>query len=548
MQSLAIHPALWRLLRFQALGKLRKLRANFSSPRRQVLSLLAVLLAMVWLGNAVAGMLLRDAYDPAIFQRWMSRGLLLYFCWHLIHVAYSRPESALEWSPAEQILLCGGPFSRRELFTYRLLGIFSATLPKAAIVTFVFWPDLPMIWSGFLGVLLGLVFLEYLRVILQTLASGMSARQYLAFRVAVFAAVIAVVGSGFGHAVSLMELDGKNHWLFLREWALAMGAINDSPTGQLLEAPFRLFAGVIIAGAVNGEFLTSLAGIVLIVVSAAHFSIRLDGLFYQKTQEAELTGSAERDAKSSADVMALWPRIARLGGVGPIAWRQWHFARRHWGSLSVGLGVPALLASLPLLIPGDGTGKFLTVFGGIVFYSFVLLPAALKLDFRRDFDHLALMKSLPLRPLAVVVGQLTVPVVLTWAFQVILLTLAAVICQVSWDLAAGCILFLLPVSIFFTALDNLIFLLYPHRLHQEGLEVFLRSTLTFTGKGLLLVGGLFAVLGWIHTARLLTNHLGIVDVYRTIFVVGVGGLAAFSATAAVLMSVWVYSRIDPTEL
>lgn len=548
MQSLAINPALWQLLRFQARGKLRKLKASFSTPRRQLLSLLAVLLAFVWLGNAIAGVMLRDAYDPAGFERWMSRGLLLYFFWHLIHVAYSRPEAAVEWTSAEQILLCGGPFSRRELLTYRLLGIFSATLPKASIVAFVFWPDLPMVWSGFLGLLLGLVFLEYMRLILQTWASGMPARGYLALRAAVFAGVIFVVGSGFWHAVSLMELDGKNHWQFLREWAGAMAAINESWCGQLIEAPFRLFASVIIADAVTLPFLAALAGAVLLVASAAHFSIRLDGVYYQKTREAEFLSTDERSAKRTETAGSRWPRISRWGGVGPIAWRQLSYAKRHWGSLSVGLGVPAFLACLPLLVPGDPKATFLTVFGGVVFYSFVLLPAALKLDFRRDFDHLGLMKSLPIRPLAVVVGQLMAPVLLTWAFQISLLSLAAVVCGVDWDLAVGCILFLLPVSIFFTALDNLIFLLYPHRLHQEGLDVFLRTTLTFTGKGLLLVGALFGVLGWLEAARFLTQSLGDQALFRAVFVAGVGGLAGMTAALAVWISVWVYARLDPTEL
>lgn len=546
MQSLAIHPALWQLLRFQTVGKLRRLRASFASPRRQILSFLAVALAVVWLGNAVAGVLLRDAYEPAVFQRWMSRSLLLYFAWHLIRVAYSRPDAALEWSPSEEVWLCGGPFSRRELFTYRLLGIFSATLPKAALVTFVLFPDLPMVWSGFCGLFLGLVFIEYLRLMLETLACGMSNRHYLGLRVLVFGSVMAIVGSGFWHAVALMELDGENHWWFLGEWASAMGAVNDTWFGQLLEAPFRVFANVIVAEELSTAFFAALGGTGLMVLAVAHFAIRLDAVFHEKSRETELGHKETETAKESAP--SRWPRILRLKGAGPIAWRQLHYARQHWTTLSVGLGVPALLACLPLLVPGDGTATFLTVFGGVVFYSFVLLPAALKLDFRRDYDRLALLKTLPVRPLAVVIGQLTTPVLLTWLFQIGLLTLAALVCSVPWDLAVGCIVFLLPVSIFFTALDNLIFLLYPHRLHQEGFEVFLRSTLTFTGKGLLLVGALCGVLGWLRASRHLTEHWGQTEAFRVIFVSGVGSLVAVFAVCAVWLSVWTYNRLDPTEL
>lgn len=548
MQSLAIHPALWRLLRFQAVGKVRKLRANFTSPRRQILSFLALLLAVVWLGNAVASMMLREAYEPAAFERWMSRSLLLYFCWHLIHVAYSRPDAALEWSPSEQTFLCGGPFSRRELLTYRLLGIFSATLPKAGLVTFVLWPDLPRIWTGFWGLLLGLVFLEYLRLMLQTFACGISARGYSALRMAVFGGVIAIMGHGLLHAVSLMQLDGRNHWAFLSEWFGAIAALNDSWFGQLAEAPFRVFANVIMAPGISTALWANLGGTLLLVITAAHCSIRWDALFYNKIQEIEILASSEEGAGRMAKSTSGWPRIFRLGGVGTIVWRQLHYSRQHWGSLSVGLGVSALLACLPLLVPGDGLATYLTVFCGVVFYSFVLLPAALKLDFRRDFDHLALLKSLPVRPLAVVIGQLSTPVLFTWAFQISLLILAAVVCGVPGDVVMNCMLFLLPVSICFTALDNLIFLLYPHRLHQEGLEVFLRSTLTFTGKGLLLVAAVFGVVGWLQGARIITQIVGQKDDFRMIFVSGLAGFAAVFAGLTVLLSVWAYKRLDPAEV
>lgn len=548
MQSLAIHPALWQLLRLQARGKFRKLLANFSSPRRQLLSFLAVLLAIVWLGNAVASMLLRDSYDPIAFERWMSRSLLLYFFWHLIRVAYTRPETAQEWSPSEQTFLCGGPFSRRELLTYRLMGILSATLPKAALVAFVLWPDLPAIWTGFLGLLFGLVFLEYLRTILETLICGMSNKQFVLYRTVVFGAVIAIVGYGLSHAVSQVTLDGKNHWRFLSEWAGAIGGLNDTLIGQLLEAPFRVFANVIMADCISWGLMSHLGSALALVTAAAHFSIRWDAVSFAKTQEAEILSSSEERSERGLKNSGGWPRIFRLGGMGTVAWRQWHFARRHWGSLSVGLGVPAVLACLPLLVPGDGLATYLTVFAGVVFYSFVLLPAALKLDFRRDFDHLALLKSLPMKPLKTVVGQLAMPVILTWCFQVAILTLAAGICRVPWDVLMNSLVFLLPVSICFTALDNLIFLLYPHRMHQEGLEVFLRSTLTFTGKGILLVAALFGVVGWLHGARILTEAFAHSEWYRWIFVSGLACFAALFAGVAVLLSVWAFSRMDPAEI
>jgi hypothetical protein len=53
-------------------------------------------------------------------------------------------------------------------------------------------------------------------------------------------------------------------------------------------------------------------------------------------------------------------------------------------------------------------------------------------------------------------------------------------------------------------LDNLIYLLYPYRVQQEGLEIFLRTMLTFTGKGLLFAFGLAAMSAWGFAAAALT--------------------------------------------
>jgi hypothetical protein len=134
------------------------------------------------------------------------------------------------------------------------MGIFSATLPKASLVAFVLWPDLPMIGTGFLGLLLGLVFLEYLRLILETVVCGISARGFLVYRVLVFGSLVAVVGFGLSHAVSVVTLDGKNHWQFLSMWARAIGSLNDSVIGQNLVGACELFGWRIGARRFGGAF------------------------------------------------------------------------------------------------------------------------------------------------------------------------------------------------------------------------------------------------------------------------------------------------------
>ena len=73
-------------------------------------------------------------------------------------------------------------------------------------------------------------------------------------------------------------------------------------------------------------------------------------------------------------------------------------------------------------------------------------------------------------------------------------------------------LVMIPLNVLVFGLDNLIFLLYPYRVQQEGLEIFLRTMLTFTGKGLLFTVGLVAMSAWGFAAAALTR--GIVPLDR----------------------------------
>lgn len=74
-----------------------------------LLSLLAILLAVVWLGQVVAGLLFREPADPQKLAVWIPLGLLAYTLWHLLKTACRQPIEPFEWTPAERELLGGAP-------------------------------------------------------------------------------------------------------------------------------------------------------------------------------------------------------------------------------------------------------------------------------------------------------------------------------------------------------------------------------------------------------------------------------------------------------
>ena len=98
-------------------------------------------------------------------------------------------------------------------------------------------------------------------------------------------------------------------------------------------------------------------------------------------------------------------------------------------------------------------------------------------------------------------------------------------------------------------LDNLIFLLYPHRIKQEGLEVFVRATLTFTGKGILFMLTLVAIVLALFGAKALVQLTGTNAWFNewTIFV-GAGWTIMFGVSCALTwMMVAAYDRFDPSQ-
>ena len=127
---------------------------------------------------------------------------------------------------------------------------------------------------------------------------------------------------------------------------------------------------------------------------------------------------------------------------------------------------------------------------GIVAYVTFLFSAQAPLGFQADYERMDLLKSLPIRPLAMACGQtLVVVMVLTlldWSvFAVTVVFLPAAAAEM---LAAG--LFALPFNWIFCGTENLLFLLYPSPRVATGSEGFLKM-----GRMVLFMLAKFLVLG-----------------------------------------------------
>ncbi len=556
LQMLLPQPALRELFVVRARARFRRMKKSLSSPRRVLLSSIAIVLPVVWVINFSASMFLRERFSHDAFRTGVLLTGVGYFLWYVLKACIIRPPAAIEWTPAERSLMCGGPFRRSDLIRYRLAVIFMATLLKAAFSSVMFLPELSIGAAGFLGILLGLAYLDLARMAAETVLCGLSDSTFRKVRAAVLAVVGAAAVTAAASALLSDVIEASPLPVALSlpmEFARQVISLRETVLGQLLAAPLVPFVEVITATHVSWPLLGWLALSLGITFTLAVMVIRLDALFLHRTADAlrrsYATVAAERRVQRRRAVRrGGLPLVVRLRGAGPIAWRQWLGVRKYQTGLIVALSVPAALSCLPLVHKGEAIDTFLNVAGMLCLYSFLLLPAALKFDFRRDYDRLPILKSLPVRSLAVVVGQLATPVLLTTLLQVFVLAIAYIVSPVPLVIAVNALLMMIPLNVVIFGLDNLIYLMYPYRQSEEGLQPFVRATLTFTAKGLLFGMAIAVVYVWAISCRRLHDVplLSTFGDHRILFAAGLWVMMVSCAAVLTLLAARVFDRFDPS--
>ncbi len=552
------HPATLQLLRFQASARLSRTLHRFRGSRRLALSVLAALLAIVWFGQVAASVFIREPADPRKLAIWIPAGFLAYTIRHLLKTACRTPIEPFEWTAAEQELLNGAPLCRHELVMYRLVAITMAAIAKSACFSLVMLPDLKIWLTGFAGMLLALLAVDLFRMAVEIVAYGMSRKEFIRFRIAVLG--IAATGVAVAVMNSMPLSDGMGENELPASLAIGLRVVNSlmdlrtTELGMVAIAPFDLLAGVILAPSFSTTLLVHLAIAVAGVVVLAGIVVWLDLRICQRRLRAEQ--SAFRQLRSGVSSVTEKCRAGqsfarvplRLRGAGSLAWRQALGAVHYRTSLCIAMIVPGFLSCLTLLTPQSGNLMLIQLVGGLVFYSFLLLPTAFKFDFRRDVDRLAVLKSLPIGPTAVTLGQLTVPVLLCSLFQLLVLLVAIVVRPYPVGYLLAAMVVLVPTNVCIFSLENLIFLLYPYRLNQEGLGVFIRSILTFTGKGLLFACGLAVAFAWALVARhITTQFLPGSEWGSALFIAGICTLLIAAAGSATALLARVYRRFDISQ-
>ncbi|MEX0643082.1 MAG: hypothetical protein WD468_10300 [Pirellulales bacterium] len=482
------------------------------------------MLAILWLGNAAITIWLREAASPETLRALLSLGLVMYALWHLAKAAFFRPESPFDWTPAERDLLAPMPLLPRDFVAYQLASVTLTTIFKAGLLTLLLLPDLRCLPLGLIGLLIALLALEMLRITVEIATWGMGRTAFAAYRTVVVAGLAAgglAVGAEIGRGNAFARINvGEG---LLERLLEILVQLNASVFGYVV-LPFQPFIDLILAGSITAANV-QLAALLSAIVTG--FAVSVIGLYaamarrvagrekraYQAGCEQvhsveqlnSCAGQARMPAPQVLRTSTQW--IPRWGGVGALAWRQLIGARRHWGSLLTAMIAPLILACAPCFVIANAEVAFLSTAGTLAFYTFLLLPTALRFDFHRDLDRLVILKGLPITSTAAAIGQTLAPVLIATLFQSGVLGIAVIARSLPPYYLVMAMLVMVPINLLVFALDNYIYLLYPYRMQQEGLEIFFRTMLTFTGKGLLFAVGLAAMAGWGVTAAALTHGM-----------------------------------------
>ena len=173
----------------------------------------------------------------------------------------------------------------------------------------------------------------------------------------------------------------------------------------------------------------------------------------------------------------------------------------------------------------------------------VLLATMLKFDFRGDLDQIEVLKSLPVSPYAISVGQLIVPSLLLAILHAAILLGAAHALAPCRTLFLMAVVFALPVDLLLFTIENLMFLLFPRvpaAVSPGDFQVLGRQVVVMAVK--LVVLGIACVPAMIIGifAWVLSGNSPLVVVLATVPVLLLETAALVPALA------WAFNRFDPS--
>lgn len=482
--------ALLKLLWLKMRGNARRALRVQGNPKRLILLVVGAVAVVLWLSPLVfVAASSHRTPDDGEFTRVFGPLILAAFVFLALFA--SSGDNAIAFQPAEVDLLFPGPFTRRQLLAYKLVSGMIASIFAATIFSIVFmrhagsWPN------AFVGILLSLWFIQFLGAGIALVKQIIGELSYTRIR----RVALAVVTVGVVAALAMIV----ERQTFTDVYSLAR-QIHQSTPGRIFLAPFRVFADIVAAASFS-EALPKLGVAVAIVAALFFVVLRLDADYLEASLRAsERLADRVRRARAG-NVFVPAGKAARsrrapirgwLGGAGPIAWRQSttlvRSGRKWLFQLAILLVFAGFIVSSMRRLESDDTGVAVSI--GVLAYLTFILASILRFDFRADLDHIETLKSLPLDPRAIALGEILLPVALLSAVQALIVVACAYLFHWPRSLIIATGAALPVLNVLLVGVENLLFLMFPARLANRGVADF-----SLIGRQLLLFMGKFVIFG-----------------------------------------------------
>lgn len=492
-----MNPGLRFLLRRSLRGRLRFLARRMRTAKGAVSVIATGGFLLLIVGAQLAG---RWMGEPGLPREEVLRfGPLFLLVLFIPQLLASR---GLHFSPSEVDFLFPAPVTRRERMAYHLASRVPAQMFAGLWAALYTARNAPLLLGGIAGMVLAITFTYLLAQWVALLrVRGEQALPPLPRRV-VEGVLLALVAAPVVLAWMATPADA-GIWTRL-------GMVAEAPAVRALTLPLRPFAELYAAPSA-GAALPWLATALLLCGAMAAVILVTDVPYEEKALAVSRRinervarmrsgeGSAPRRREGARARRVPVPRLAFLGGAAPLARRHLLSLVRNPRTVLPLVLLVALFAGAGLMLPqgGDDTAVSMGLLaGGVMVLLFMGL--GMRLDFRADLDRMAFLRSLPLRPLTVAVGQLFAGTVvvsfLVAAAGAAYLAMAGI--ALPAEAAVGVLV--LPVLVWcLLAVDNALFLLLPYRPPAPG-----DPTAVYSGRNLLAVllkmlvlGAVFVVTG-----------------------------------------------------
>jgi hypothetical protein len=464
-----MHPALWKLMRLLNRASLRRLVRGARTLRGALVLLFLLAILGFGLGSIIVmTFVMRNVPETSRLSGSAGPYVPLLLLVLFLQSVLGRNSGAalLHFIPPEVEFLFAGPFHRRQLLVYKLwrwgIGLVVGALFLSLTPIAVFFHG----WlSLFVGLILSLTFISLSSLAVGLLRQIVAETAHTRVRKAVLIAVTILAAVALPRTVSQARV--------LHAADLASSFRSTGP-GRVLVAPFEVFTNAMLAerwfpdllGWAGAAAAIDLALLILVLRLDADYiewSAEFSQRIYEIQERARKTGGLIVTPSRTGSRFPL-SRFPWWGGAGPVARVQLiQMSRKYRGAVAAALIITVAIS----LWNGLASARFPTA---AISPSFVLMMfwygtgmtcMAAPVAFRGDLDQMDLLKALPMRPLAVAVGELAGCVAGLTAFQLAFLGIYAIVAQAGgWPLLAAAIL--LPASNWLLlATSNLTFLMYP---------------------------------------------------------------------------------------